>query len=82
MRTLAFRRTHLIGLRVLAHKRLVVGGERRGVVVDVQHPDEDRHAADLSRVAWETRRADKAGKSEFTERRQIRERISDFILFF
>lgn len=41
---------HLIGLGVLAHKGLIIGGEGGGVVVDVQHADVDGHPADLLRV--------------------------------
>lgn len=48
--------THLIGLGVLADKRLVVGGEGGSVVVDVQHSHVDGHAADLPRVVWWTNR--------------------------
>lgn len=50
-------RTHLISFGVLADKGLVVGGERGGVVVDVQHSDVDGHPADLLRVVWQRRRA-------------------------
>lgn len=49
--------THLVGLGVLAHKCLVIGGEDGGVVVDVQHSDVDGHPADLLRVVCKTPRA-------------------------
>ena len=41
---------YLIGLSVLTHKRLVVGGECWSVVVDVQNSDVNGHTADLARV--------------------------------
>lgn len=44
--------SHLIGLGVLADEGLVVGGEGRGVVVDVQHAHVDRHTTGQPRVAW------------------------------
>ena len=48
------RHANLIGLGVLAHIRLVVGGEGRGVVVDVQHSDVNGDVAEQARVVWET----------------------------
>lgn len=46
--------TNLISLGVLTHERLVIAGQRRSIVVDVQHPDVHRHSAYLPRVVWET----------------------------
>lgn len=42
--------TNLVSLSVLTHERLVIAGERRSVVVDVQHPDVNRDTTDLPGV--------------------------------